>query len=371
MTPYERNRLMISIGIALLVHTVVFVVAAVIGPAYDPYPETTVVYVTLPDYDPSPIPEPEIEPPPPPPPPKPPEPEPPQAEIAPPPPPPPPAEPEPTPAPEPPPAPRPQPAPTPQPAPAQVRQPAPSTRPTPAPQPAPPPEPAPPPPPRDAPPGALALDDLDFLQEDDGADRERHRASDDDLFAVRDADHTAPQDRPSWVVQGEFSAQPESSLQPAERETLRAMRDTVPGFSERLTDLVAALQRPPTAGTQPSDRRATESVAGPSTTSLPGSSQIDWIGAGSRQPRELALPQLTASDFGGNVPARISYLIVFEVNADGLVVPGSLILRQTSGYTLADQKVRRAISGWRFDPAPGAPQVTAIATLHIGRDEIR
>ena len=181
-----------------------------------------------------------------------------------------------------------------------------------------------------------------------------------------------PQDLPSWVVAGEFSIQPESALRSDEREALATIRETVPGFDERLSELVAALERPPVPRTATTEQPTDETAAGPSTTELPGGSVIEWVGTGGRQPRGvLGLPQLTAADFGGQVPARITYLIVFEVDASGLVQPGSLILRQSSGYTGADLKVRQAVSRWAFDAAPGAPSVTAIATLHIARDEIR
>jgi len=190
-------------------------------------------------------------------------------------------------------------------------------------------------------------------------------------------------ERPSWVVEGEFSRQPEDSLEQSEQQTLDEMRKTVPGFSDRLAELLEALENPgvigsddeATDGAGPADGAETGRDEGPATdsattTELPGGA-IEWVGSGSRQPvDELTEPKLTASDFGGTVPARVSYLVVFEVDENGLVVPGSLILRQSSGYTLADQKVRRAISTWRFDPAPGTSPVTAIATLHIARDEI-
>ncbi|MFW6288989.1 MAG: hypothetical protein ACOC2Q_04340, partial [Spirochaetota bacterium] len=161
-----------------------------------------------------------------------------------------------------------------------------------------------------------------------------------------------------------------------EQRALDEKRESVPGFDERLSELIRSLENPPssTSGSESGTRSGDGGDEGPAsaTTALPGGSAIEWVGSGGRRPvGGLALPTLTAEDFGGQVPARISYLIVFEVNADGLVVPGSLILRQSSGYTRADQKVRASVSTWRFEAAPGAPPITAIATLHITRDEIR
>lgn len=354
----DRERLFLAVGVALVFHAVLFGGLALAGFDFTPYPETSPVTVTLPDYTPPEVerqiePEP-VEP-------EPVEPEPPPARIA-------PAEPELAPA---------------EPAPAE-----------PAPEPAPPARDAGPvPAPRasseppasgtDAPPGAFSQDDLRWLNDDDVPDREGDRTPD-DLFAIDEPDEVDT-DLPSWVVEGEFSLQPESSLERGEQRALEQMRETVPGFADRLAELVEALENPPGAadfdgeGGEDAPGEADGSDGGvddgpstpSSTTEVPGGA-IEWVGSGSRRPvGELTRPDLTASDFGGTVPARVSYLIVFEVDEDGLVVPGSLILRQSSGYTLADQKVRRAVSTWRFDQAPGTRPVTAIATLHIARDEIR
>ena len=352
----DRDRLLISSAVALVLHAVLFLVLAIVGLDFTPYPESSPVFVTLPEYDdaePREDAEPEPEPP------APEEPEP---------------EPEPDPAPEiaasepdvppeepveelgaqeQPPAIRP--APEPAPAPEVAEQPSvPSGS--------------------DAPPGSFTTEDLPWLNQSDAADREQERSSD-ELFAVREPDEI-DQDLPSWVVEGEFSVQPESSLERDARQALDEKRETVPGFAERLAELERSLENPPSATSGAGQESVTgdRPDASPSaaTTALPGGGSIEWVGSGSRRPvGALALPRLTAADFGGAVPARVSYLIVFEVNAEGLVVPGSLILRQSSGYTLADPKVRATVSTWRFDPAPGAPRVTAIATLHISRDEIR
>lgn len=352
----DRDRLLLAVGVTLVFHAALFGGLALAGFDFTPYPETSPVTVTLPDYtprEPEPV-EPEpVEP-------EPVEPEPPPAEI------------EPAPV-------RPEPAPaTPEPEPAGPSPP--SSEPAPAPSPSGSDAPsASPPIGRDAPAGALSTDDLPWLN-DEGGDREDDRASE-DLFAIDEPDE-AHTELPSWVTEGEFSVQPESSLQADEQDALDEKRAAVPGFSDRLADLMDALENPPGTtdpGDDPgvADGSATGSDEGrdidPATTDVPGGGAIEWLGSGSRRPvGELTRPALTASDFGGTVPARVSYLVVFEVDEDGLVVPGSLILRQSSGYTLADQKVRRAVSTWRFDPAaPGTPPVTAIATLHIARDEIR
>ena len=344
MIHHDRDRLLISIGVALILHAALFVTLAIVGLDFTPYPEFEPVFVTLPDYEerePEPVePEPIGEP-------EPAEPEPAEPEpVSPPPVAPQPAEPEPAP-----PAPARTP-PSPSPAPRSAA-PAPGSAQTST----------------DAPPGSFSTEDLEWLGESRADDRERAR-SQDDLFAIREPDG-AVSDLPSWVVEGEFSIQPESTLAPDDRSALEAKREADARFAARLADLVRALEDP-SPGTGPSATGpATASGPDAATTALPGGGAIDWVGSGGRQPvGKLALPELTADDFEGQVPGRIAYLIVFEVNAEGLVMPG-LILRQSSGYTRADQKVRATVSSWRFDPAPGAPPVTAIATLHITRDEIR
>ncbi|MFW5783960.1 MAG: hypothetical protein ACOC2Y_04545 [Spirochaetota bacterium] len=345
MIQHDRDRLVISVGVAVLLHAVLFGILAIVGFDFTPYPETSAVYVTLPEYDPPPEPEPEDlaveeraeEPP-----------------VA-------PTEPEQTTRPD------AQPAAPSEQAPAD-RESSPRSEPAPA-------APETSRQGSDAPPGSFSNDDLPWLN-DDTSDRERSRTPSDDLFGIDEPDDVN-QDVPSWVTEGSFSRQPESTLDEAARESLDEKRETLPGFSERLSELMDALETPPqaspgTEGDSPSGSRPDATGPGSATTALPGGSSIEWVGSGSRRPvGDLTLPELTASDFDGQVPARASFLIVFEVNADGLVVPGSLILRQSSGYTVVDQKIRRAVSSWRFDRAPGSPPVTAITTLHITRDQIR
>jgi hypothetical protein len=324
---------LVGIGVAIALHAIIFTLMAIFGFDLTPYPENEPVFVTLPDYEePEPEPEPIA--------PEPVEPEP--AEIA----------PEPQEQPE---AQTPRsaqsaapPATSPDPAPSQgARTPAPPTQ-----------------------GGATAPVSQEPLpwQEQGASDRGATRTRDDELFDFQD-DEATGDELPDWVVSGQV-VQPIDTLEASDQATLADKVATLPGFDERLDRLLDSLSNP--AGPA--------SVAGPEQTGnenvsrqdLPGNNAIEWVGSGPRGVvSELTLPRLTASDFGGTVPARVNYIIVFDVNDAGVVVPGSLILRQSSGYTQADQKVRRAVSSWRFDPAPGTPNVTAIATLQISRDEIR
>ncbi len=315
MTVADRGRTITAVLLAVLVHVVAAVAITVFGGSFEPYPESTPVIVTLPQYDDSPTepapsePEPRSEPQP----------------VA--------AEPEPvTPAPRdsaPPPA-------------SQTEQPPAAPREPPQP--------------------------LPWEEQGSSAEREAARVDDQDLFPSDEPD-AATADLPSWVVAGEVSRRPEESLAPQEQAVLDRKRETLEGFDARLNALGEALDNPRGPSSAPSPQETGTATA--TRSDLPGDGIIEWIGSGGRQAVSTDLPPLTGEDFGGQVPARVNYIIVFEVDSAGAVVPGSLILRQSSGYTLADQKIRSAVLRWRFEPAGNAPTVTAIASLQITRDEIR
>ena len=170
----DRDRLFLAVGVALVFHGALFGGFAIAGFDFTPYPETSPVTVTLPDYRPPEV-EPEPEPEPVPVEPEPVEPEPDPAEIA-------PAEaapdePEPRPA-------EPEPAP-----------PARDTGPVPAPPSAASPS-APPATGSDAPPGAFSQDDLRWQRDDTAAAREGDRTSDEDIFASRSPTRRTPICRP-------------------------------------------------------------------------------------------------------------------------------------------------------------------------------
>ncbi len=330
----DRDRSLIGVGVAIGLHAIIFVLMAIFGFDLTPYPETEPVFVTLPDYDvPDPEPEP-IEP-------RPVDPQP--AEVA----------------------PAPREAPAAQPPRDAQREAPPATTPDPAPSRG---AQTPAPPTQGGATGPQVSRDPLPWQDQGASDRGAARTSDDDLFSFED-DEASGEELPDWVVSGKV-VQPLDTLEASEQTAIAQKAATLPGFDSRLDRLLNSLTSP--AGPA--------SVAGPEQTGndnvsrqeLPGNNAIEWVGAGPRAAiGELRLPRLTASDFGGQVPARVDYIIIFDVNDAGVVVPGSLILRQSSGYTLADQKVRRAVQSWRFDPAPGTPNVTAIAALQISRDEIR
>lgn len=350
MTHRERGRLAFSIVVSLVVHAGIVAGLGFADWGIEEYPETVPVFIELPEYEPAPLPEPEPEPIP--------EPEPVE-----------PPEPEPLPSPDPEPAPEPEP---------EDRQP---VEPEPAPvEPEPPPsEPvssetpaaaptrvaAATPEPRDAPPGSFDQSDLTWLQENDEApERERQRAP--NVFDEVPDEVFSEGDIPSWVDQGVI--QPIESLPVSERAALAEREESMAGFEERLDQILDTLNRPSTVA-------RTELPASDTSTPdevLPDNvEEIDWFGGGSRRPRDtLFLPDYSSEDFGSQGIARIEYVIVFDVDANGLVVPGSLILRQSSGYTRADELMRSAVSRWSFEPVPGAQVVTAICTIILERDDL-
>ncbi len=219
---------------------------------------------------------------------------------------------------------------------------------------------------RDAPPGSFSLDDP-FMQDDSAAAaREEGRPDDPGLFTYDEVTETG--ELPVWVAEG--TIQPLSSLEPADRENLAEKEDTVEGFAELMDLITQSLIAPQT--TVDRSRPFTEEGEESSEVSLPGDSSLNWVGGGSRRAvGELALPDIGSDDLRGLVPRRLTYIIVFDVNSNGVVVPASLILRQSSGYTAADQKVRNAVTRWHFEPAPGSQPVTAIFTFVLERDDLR
>jgi TonB family protein len=71
------------------------------------------------------------------------------------------------------------------------------------------------------------------------------------------------------------------------------------------------------------------------------------------------------------VPARLEFVVVFDVDPQGVVVPGSVILQKSSGHTAVDRKVRSAILNWKFLPKPQAETETGVFTLVVERSDIR
>ncbi|MFW6292036.1 MAG: hypothetical protein ACOC7V_06865, partial [Spirochaetota bacterium] len=183
----DRDRLLLAVGVTLVFHAALFGGLALAGFDFTPYPETSPVTVTLPDYtprDPDPVepdpvepepvePEP-VEP-------EPVEPEPDPAEIA-------PAEPEPA-------------DPDPEPAPGSTEAPAEQQI------------------GRDAPPGAIAADNEGLLRDaPSSTERERHRIPDDELFTREELDETGTDESVPWPVEGEDSLPSESTSQPGDQE---------------------------------------------------------------------------------------------------------------------------------------------------------
>jgi outer membrane biosynthesis protein TonB len=334
VTNADRERVGIAVLVAVVLHAGIAVAIGVFGFELAPYPETEPVFVTLPDYV-EPEPE-EVQP----------EPEEPEPVVA--------TQPEPA-------------------VPEQqtgVQQRTNTAQPEPvAPAPA---APQPAPAPSAAPPRTTAQAPPEPEVDPEAAARARGdmRSGFDLMAGIDDQEvNDSASDLPGWVVAGEVSVRPEESLSAAEQQLLGQKRVTVPGFENRLAELVDALQNP--AGPMSAPTPAESGTPEVTHQGLPGDGIIEWFGDGERELTSFTLPRLSASDFGGQVPAVVNYIIVFEVNSAGSVIPGSLILRQSSGYTLADQKVRQTVGTWLFEPADGSGIVTAIATLQIARDEIQ
>jgi hypothetical protein len=155
---------------------------------------------------------------------------------------------------------------------------------------------------------------------------------------------------------------------------------TDPVFRRRLQDVTAALERRTSDGTA-TDRAPREGPdTGPqqeptSDDSTPGDSRFEWVGTGNRQlTNPPAVPQdfFSSADFGGSVPAEASFVVVFEVDQRGNIVPGSIIFQRGSGYRDAKEKLRSRIREWSFErTVPNAEDATGIFTLVIQREDIQ
>ncbi|MFW5729434.1 MAG: hypothetical protein ACOCYG_07195 [Spirochaetota bacterium] len=106
----------------------------------------------------------------------------------------------------------------------------------------------------------------------------------------------------------------------------------------------------------------------------PEGSQLRFLGDGTGALRPVdPFPQdlLSAGDFPGVVPAELTFVIVFEIDPSGIVVPGSVIFQQKSSYTVVNEKIRRAVLNWGFTPHGGDEPVTAIFTPIVRREDVR
>lgn len=155
---------------------------------------------------------------------------------------------------------------------------------------------------------------------------------------------------------------------------------TDPDFRRRLQDVTNALERRTTDGTAteraPQVGPDTDTQEEPTTEDrAPGDSRFEWVGTGNREltnPPAVPRDFFSDADFGGSVPAEASFVVVFEVDQRGNVVPGSIIFQQGSGYLSAKEKLRGRIRGWSFEPAaPNANIATGIFTLVVQREDIR
>ncbi|MFW5844204.1 MAG: hypothetical protein ACOCW6_09775, partial [Spirochaetota bacterium] len=149
--------------------------------------------------------------------------------------------------------------------------------------------------------------------------------------------------------------------------------DTNPEFESLLSDAIAGLNRRAaesdpgtTPGETPGPGAGTEGPASESADGVQGDPRLAWEGGdrGGAGP----LPELTAADFQNQVPAETRFVVIFEVDERGGVVPGSIIFQQRSLYTQANEKLRRAIASWRF--APGAGTQSAVFTLIVRREDV-
>ncbi|MFP4010508.1 MAG: hypothetical protein ACLFUM_02320, partial [Spirochaetaceae bacterium] len=160
---------------------------------------------------------------------------------------------------------------------------------------------------------------------------------------------------------------------------------TDPGFRRTLQDVTAALERSDRGAEDEASEDDGDPEAGGGDTDAPPDSaesaepasddtEFEWVGTGAREltnPPPVPEGFFNAADFGGSVPARATFVVVFEVDERGNVRPGSVLFQQGASYVEATEKLRSRIRGWTFEAAEGAPPATGIFTLTVRREEVR
>lgn len=197
----------------------------------------------------------------------------------------------------------------------------------------------------------------------------------DDGFLVFSEEDTAadPTPVPDWVneVMNDSGISTEG-MESEEITQLATKIDRDPELEALMRQANAAVER----GRVPQrDESATASPASdstePSTERLSDNAAIQWSGESGGRGTGGDLPVISESDFTGPIPPRITFVVVFDVDARGLVVPGTVVLQRKSGSTQVDRKVRSAVLDWKFLPKPGADVETGVFTLVVERRDIR
>jgi hypothetical protein len=86
---------------------------------------------------------------------------------------------------------------------------------------------------------------------------------------------------------------------------------------------------------------------------------------------DYGAPELTASDFEGDVPTRLEIVVEFTVGPDGTVVPGSVETVRGSGYPSVDRIIEATVRAWPFLDAGGGGSVPGRKTFVYTRRQIQ
>ncbi len=229
-----------------------------------------------------------------------------------------------------------------------------------------------------APPRDFSLEEL-YGRE--SSDAPRRRSGSEDVLQPDPESVAADVALPDWAGTVLSDAGVSADQMSVSEATSVAERLRDSEFERMLTDAIAGVrsdssssgeaapgaQEAPATGT-PGGDGASEGPATASPGSGVGDRRITW----QRGERGSAgrLPDLTAADFGGRVPAETLFVVIFEVDEGGRVVPGSIILQRRSVHTAANEKIRRAIASWRFQAKPGAQAESAVFTLVVRREDL-
>lgn len=200
------------------------------------------------------------------------------------------------------------------------------------------------------------------------------RPADDGFFEIPEESAEEPQDLPDWVTAVmDDSGISTEGMETQEIEELATKIERDPELEALMRRANQAIEqgRVPQAETSGSDSPRRSESASPATETIAENASIQWSGPEGGRGTGGDLPSITASDFQGPIPPRITFVVAFDVNSQGVVIPGSVLVQRRSGYTQVDRKVRSAILGWKFFPKPGADRETGVFTLVVERQDIR
>ena len=145
----------------------------------------------------------------------------------------------------------------------------------------------------------------------------------------------------------------------ADEETTDAGGDPQQEVSPRISDLLGRVRDASQDPTTADDVSETEGQpaapdAAEDDPDADGDGIVDWDGDGDRRLVEYSVPDVDGSDLRATGAPRVRARITFEVNDQGIVLPGSVSVDGPGLTSSGREKLVEAVQQWRFDRRPGA-----------------